>query len=40
MQESIDDIWADYEKGINDINKSMKDMRFMPVVKIGVMYRF
>jgi hypothetical protein len=40
MQDSIDDMWNDYEKGINDINNSMKDMRFMPVVKIGVMYRF
>jgi hypothetical protein len=40
LQNDIDKAWNDYEKGINDINKSMKSMRFMPVVKIGVMYRF
>ncbi|MDR2269073.1 MAG: hypothetical protein LBD94_02715, partial [Rickettsiales bacterium] len=36
LQQQIDDAWNDYEKGIDDINKSLKDMRFMPIIKIGV----
>jgi len=40
LQDDIDNMWADYHKGLDDINKSLKDMRLMPVVKLGVMFRF
>ncbi|MDR1026810.1 MAG: hypothetical protein LBL46_00115 [Rickettsiales bacterium] len=40
LKSEIDKMWADYQKGINDMNDSLKDMRFMPIVKIGLMYRF
>lgn len=40
FQSQVDDAWADYEQGIADLNDSLKDMKFMPVVKVGVMYRF
>ena len=40
LQADIDDAWADYEKGIDDLNDSLKKMQFMPVIKLGVMYRF
>ena len=40
FQHQIDSAWNDYEKGINDLNDSLKDMKWMPVVKLGFLYRF
>ena len=40
LQVEIDNMWADYQQSIYDINNNLKDMRFMPVVKLGIMYRF
>ncbi|MDR2770016.1 MAG: hypothetical protein LBB08_01040 [Rickettsiales bacterium] len=40
LQSQIDDAWNSYQNGIDDLNDSLKDMKFMPVVKLGVMYRF
>lgn len=40
LQNDINDAWADYDDAIIDINDSLKDFRFMPMIKIGVMYRF
>lgn len=44
IQDEIDRIWGDYEEqkrdAIEDINDSMKDFEFMPMVKIGFMFRF
>ena len=40
LQNELDSLWNDYNRGINDLNNNLRDMRLMPMVKLGVMYRF
>ncbi|MDR0803684.1 MAG: hypothetical protein LBO08_01155 [Rickettsiales bacterium] len=40
LQHDIDNAWADYDKALSDLNHDLKDYKFMPMVKLGVMYRF
>ncbi len=44
VQEDIDKVWDDYQDAkkdtIDDINKVLKDIGIVPMVKIGFMYRF
>jgi len=44
IQNEIDKAIADYHNArrdaINDANDAMKDFRFVPMIKLGVMYRF
>ena len=44
VQQDIDKVWDDYQESkhdaIDDINKILKDIGIVPMVKIGFMYRF
>ena len=40
FQNEIDNMWNDVDRGIYDLNNSLRDMRLMPVLKLGFMYRF
>jgi len=44
VQQDIDELWDDYQESkhdtIDDINKILKDIGVVPMVKIGFMYRF
>jgi len=44
MQEKINEVLADYydsrAKAIDDANDSIKGFKFVPMIKLGVMYRF
>ena len=44
VQEDIDKVWDDYQDAkkdtIDDINKVLKDIGIVPMIKIGFMYRF
>jgi hypothetical protein len=44
IQDSIDEFWDEYNQSkadaLQDMNDNLKDFKFMPMVKIGFMYRF